>query len=119
MSAEQHFNQFLLAMRNGDLPGAERHLVALRAGLPQGSVSLLRAEGWHAMARDDRDGAARHYQAILDRLPGDEEASVNLASIELRRQRTEPARQILADALRMHPESEALKSALAGFRSKP
>ncbi len=116
---EQRFGLFLQAMRGNDLPTAEQHLAALRRDLPRSSVSLLRAEGWYALAQGDTDGAARHYQDILERLPGDEEASINLAGIESRRQRTEVARQILAEGVRAHPESESLKSALAGFRAKP
>ncbi|GEM_PF-1494825 len=119
MPVEQRFNAFLQAMRTGDMPGAGQHLAALRRDLPPGSVSLLRAEGWYALAGGDADAAARIYQDLLDRLPGDEEASINLASIESRRQRGEAARRILADAVRVHPESESLKSALARFQAKP
>ncbi len=118
MPVEQRFNAFLQAMRTGDLPGAGQHLAALRRELPPGSVSLLRAEGWHALAGGDASAAARIYQDILDRLPGDEEASINLASIEARRDRAESARRILADAVRLHPESESLKAALARFQAK-
>ncbi len=119
MPVEQRFNAFLQAMRTGDLAGAGQHLAALRRELPPGSVSLLRAEGWHALAGGDASAAARIYQDILDRLPGDEEASINLASIEARRDRAESARRILADAVRLHPESESLKAALARFQAKP
>ncbi len=118
MPVEQRFNAFLQAMRTGDLAGAGQHLAALRRELPPGSVSLLRAEGWHALAGGDASAAARIYQDILDRLPGDEEASINLASIEARRDRAESARRILADAVRLHPESESLKAALARFQAK-
>ncbi len=118
MPVEQRFNAFLQAMRTGDLAGAGQHLAALRRELPPGSVSLLRAEGWHALAGGDASAAARIYQDILDRLPGDEEASINLASIEARRDRAESARKILADAVRLHPESESLKAALARFQAK-
>ncbi|BFO53911.1 MULTISPECIES: tetratricopeptide repeat protein [Comamonadaceae] len=119
MPVEQRFNAFLQAMRAGDLPGAGQHLAALRRELSPGSVSLLRAEGWYALAGGDAGAAARIYQDILDRLPGDEEASINLASIEARRDRAESARKILADAVRLHPESESLKAALARFQAKP
>ncbi|WP_160319374.1 tetratricopeptide repeat protein, partial [Paracidovorax avenae] len=119
MPVEQRFNAFLQAMRAGDLPGAGQHLAALRRELSPGSVSLLRAEGWYALAGGDAVAAARIYQDILDRLPGDEEASINLASIEARRDRAESARRILADAVRLHPESESLKAALARFQAKP
>ncbi len=119
MPVEQRFNAFLQAMRTGDMSGAGQHLAALRRDLPPGSVSLLRAEGWYALAGGDADAAASIYQDLLDRLPGDEEASINLASIEARRQRGESARKILADAVRVHPESESLKSALARFQAKP
>ncbi|GAA6121395.1 tetratricopeptide repeat protein [Acidovorax sp. FG27] len=119
MPVEQRFNLFLQGMRANDLVAAEQHLAALRRELPAGSLSLLRAEGWFALARGDADAAAATYQNILNRLPGDEEASINLASIEARRQRTEAARQVLAEAVRLHPESESLKAALARFRSAP
>jgi len=112
---EQRFGLFLQAMRAQDLPQAEQQLAGLRRQLTRGSVSLLRAEAWYAMARGDTAGAVQNYRDILERLPGDEEASINYAAIEARQQRTESARQILAEALRQHPESEPLASALAAF----
>jgi tetratricopeptide (TPR) repeat protein len=119
MPPEQRFGQFLAAMRAANLPEAERHLAALRLQLRPDSVSLLRAEAWMATSRGEHAVARRKYQDVLERIPGDEEASINLASIEAAQKKPEVARQILAEALRVSPDSDALKAALAGFRGQP
>lgn len=115
VSAEHRFALFLEAMRVKDMTAAESQLVGLRRLLTRSSISLVRAEAWFAYARGDAATARREYQEVIDRMPGDEEASINLASMEAAQQQTETARQILSDALRANPESEALKATLATF----
>lgn len=115
VSSEQHFSLFLEAMRIKNTAAAESQLVALRRQLTRSSISLVRAEAWFAYSRGDTVTARREYQEVIERLPGDEEASINLASIEAAQKQTELARQILSDALRVNPESETLKSTLAAF----
>ncbi|MNW11217.1 hypothetical protein D3C71_2086130 [compost metagenome] len=46
---------------------------------------------------------------------GDEEAAINLASIQARQQKPEEARATLDAALRLRPDSAALRAALGQF----
>ncbi|MBV8619552.1 MAG: tetratricopeptide repeat protein [Curvibacter sp.] len=113
---EQRFALFLQAMKTNDLPAAEAQLKHLREQMSPSSVTLLRAEAWYALDSGDTAGARRQYNAILERLPGDEEASINLASLELADHHVEQARRLLHEALGQNPDSDALKAALARFR---
>ena len=117
MPLEKRFALFLQAMKANDLVGAGQHLKALQAQMPAGTLSRLRAEAWFAL-RNGQDVLARQaYQNILEQSSGDEEASVNLASIEARSDRREVARQILNDALRSNPDSDALRHAVSRFKT--
>lgn len=112
---ELRFARFVAAMKESRGADAERELAALKERLPAGSLGLLRAQAWFDL-RAGRDAAAADgYRAILDRMPGDEEASINLASIQSRQQKPEEARATLDASLRMQPDSAALRAALAQF----
>ncbi len=115
-TAHQQFDAFMQAMRSNDLTVADSRLAALRQELGPNSLTLLRAESWLALAHKDLVAARRGYTALLERLPGDEEASINLASVELQENHVAAAREVLSDALRTHPDSEALSGAIARFQ---
>lgn len=109
------FARFVTAMKDARTDDAERELAALKARLPEGTLGLVRAQAWFDL-RAGRDAAAADgYRSILERMPGDEEAAINLASIQSRQQKTEEARAILDAAARLHPDSAALRAALAQF----
>lgn len=91
---------------------AQRHLQGIRSRLPEGSLARLRAEGWHAYRTGDAEQAQRVYRRLLEKLPGDENASLTLASIERQRQRPDQAREVLARSLRQNPNSAVLRAAL-------
>lgn len=112
---ELRFARFVAAMKNNQTVDAERELAALKARLPAGSLGLLRAQAWFDLRAGNDAAAAEQYRAILDRMPGDEEAAINLASIHSRRARPEEARATLDAALRLSPDSAALRSALGQF----
>ena len=112
---ELRFARFVAAMKESRTADAERELAALKERLPAGSLGLLRAQVKPGL-RAGRDAAAADgYRAILERLPGDEEAAINLASIQSRQQKTEEARATLDAASRLQPDSAALRAALAQF----
>lgn len=112
---ELRFARFVAAMKESRTADAERELVALKERLPAGSLGLVRAQAWFDL-RAGRDAAAADgYRTILERLPGDEEAAINLASIQSRQQKTEEARATLDAASRLQPDSAALRAALAQF----
>jgi hypothetical protein len=79
MPAEKRFALFLQAMKTSDLPAAQTQLQRLRQQMTGNSMTLLRAEAWFALASGDVAGARARYTGLLERLPGDEEASINLA----------------------------------------
>lgn len=115
-SARQEFDSFMQAMRSDDLSAAGTRLTALRQRLGANSLTLLRTESYFALAQKDLPAARRGYTRLLERLPGDVEAAINLASIELQENHVEAARAVLAEALRVKPDSEALGAAIARFK---
>lgn len=109
------FARYVTAMKEGRGADAERALGTLKERLPAGSIGLLRAQAWYDL-RAGRDAAAADgYRAISERMPGDEEAAINLASIQARQQKPEEARATLDAAVRLQPDSAALRAALAQF----
>lgn len=112
---ELRFAHFVAAMKEGRTNDAESELVALKARLPAGSLGLLRAQAWFDLKAGRQAASADGYRAILDRMPGDEEAAINLASIQAGQQKTEEARATLDAAARLQPDSTALRAALAQF----
>ena len=117
LSVDKSLALFLQATNNNDLPGALVQLKIVQQQTLPGNVSRVRAEAWYALRKGDTAAAKRSYADILDRFPDDEEASINLASLEAREGRGEAARQLLANALRSHPDSEVLHDALERFRA--
>ena len=112
---ELRFARFVAAMKETRTADAERELAGLRERLPAGSLGLLRAQAWFDLRAGRDAAAAEGYSAILDRMPGDEEAAINLASIQSRQKKTEEARATLDAATRLQPDSAALRAALAQF----
>ena len=100
------------ALAGHEVDTARQQLQAIQARLPASSVARLRAEAWFAHQSDDLDGAQRLYRRLLDKLSGDEHASLNLAAIERQRQRFDQARDLLTKSLRQNPNSAALRTAV-------
>lgn len=112
---ELRFARFVAAMKETRTQDAERELAALKERLPAGSLGLMRAQAWFDLRAGRDAAAAGGYRAILERMPGDEEAAINLASIQSRQNKTEEARATLDAAARLQPDSAALRAALAQF----
>lgn len=112
---EQRFAEFMVAMNTQDWPAAQQQLEALRKRLPPQASGLLRAQAWYDLQRGDLDGARQGYQQLLERLPGDEEAALNLASILSRQGQADAARQLLAQAVQLRPDAPRLREALRRF----
>lgn len=109
------FTRFVAAMRSGQTTDAERELTALKAVLPADSLGLMRAQAWFDLRAGNETAAAQTYRQILGRMPGDEEAAINLASIQVRQADQEGARATLDAAARLNPDSSALRAALAQY----
>lgn len=112
---ELRFSRFVTAMKEARTDDAKQELAALKDRLPAGSLGLLRAQAWFDLRAGNDASAADGYRAILERMPGDEEAAINLASIKSRQQKPEEARATLDAAVRLQPDSAPLRAALAQF----
>jgi hypothetical protein len=100
------------ALENHDTSLAQSKLSGIQSRLPASSVARLRAEAWFAHQTGDVENAGRVYRQLLEKIPGDEITSINLAAIERKRQRPEQAKEVLAKALRQNPGSKSLRSAV-------
>lgn len=116
VSLESRLPIFLQAMKADNLVAAGEQLAELQKQLPQGALTRLRAEAWFSLRSGNVATARQTYRAILERIPGDEEASLNLAFIEAQANRRELALQVLTEGLRGNPESEPVREALARFK---
>ncbi len=75
---------FEAAMANGDWSAAERHLNDLSSLLPADSLTLLRNKAWLLMNKGSDAESRKLYTRILERLPADLNAQLNLAILEQR-----------------------------------
>lgn len=104
-SEAELFHAFEAAIAAHDLPQARASLQTLEARLPASSVTLLRSRAWLAVQSGQPQQAMQDYTQILHRLPGDENASINLAALESQAGHPDKARQILDDLLVYAPDS--------------
>ena len=85
----------------------------LQALLPPQSLTLLRARAWAAHAGGNPAEAERLYRAILDRVPDDETAGVNLALLDAQRGEVDDARARLGRMAARNARSPQVARALA------
>jgi len=88
-------------------------IARLQALLPTGSLTLLRARAWAAHGGGDFAEAERLYHAILDRVPDDEHAGVNLALLDARRGDVDDARARLDRLAARNARSPQVLQAMA------
>lgn len=106
------FEVFNRALLDRDIALAKRQLALIQSNLPEFSIARLRAEAWFSQQTADTEGARRLYLRLLEKLPGDEAASVNLATIERAQLRFDAAKEALTKGLRNNPNSAVLRAAL-------
>lgn len=106
------FDALNQALEGQDKALAQSKLQGIQSRLAESSVARLRAESWFAHQTGDLDNAIRIYRRLLEKMPGDELTSVNLAAIEKKRQRSDEAKAVLTKALRQNPSSVVLRSAV-------
>ena len=100
---------FREAMAQGDHSKARVALGKLESALSPQSLTLLRMQAWYAVDSGD-DGAARGvYSRLLQRLPDDINAGVNVALIDWRAGRQEQALQRINAMYTQHPDSDLVR----------
>jgi len=77
-------NLFSSEMSAGNYEQARSHLSKLQSKLPAQSITLLRMQAWYSVDTSDDDSARGLFLRILDRVPDDQNAGVNIALIEWR-----------------------------------
>ena len=101
------------AVGDADAAATGAAIARLEALLPAQSLTLLRARAWAAHGHSDLDEARRLYRAILDRVPDDEHASINLALLDARRGDVDQARARLDRLASRNARSPQVLRALA------
>ena len=107
------------ALRAGDFALAKSTLDAIAAMLPERSLTLLRLQAWYAHRSGDADGAMALYGEVLQRLPQDRNAAINLAMLEAERGDVDRASQRLRDLRSVAGESAELAAAMARVGAMP
>ncbi|KAF1698651.1 hypothetical protein CSC62_03610 [Pseudoxanthomonas jiangsuensis] len=101
------------AVGEHDAEATAAAIARLQALLPAESLTLLRARAWAAHGQGDYPRAEQLYRAILDRVPDDEHAGVNLALLDARRGEMAEARARLDRMAARNARSPQIVQALA------
>jgi tetratricopeptide (TPR) repeat protein len=101
---------FSAAMKAGHADEARNRLARLSGLLPPQSLTLLRMRAWYASETGAGD-AEQLYLQIIDRVPDDANASVNLALLRSRAGDVAGARQLLEKLRARSPESPGVDAA--------
>lgn len=112
------------AIDSGDYDAAQAHLQALQHLLPAQSLTLLRMRAWLAQRRGEDAQALPLYREIVERMPGDRGAAINLALLEAGAGQLDEARQRLRrlqanDGGASEPERLALSRAMTEIGALP
>ncbi len=104
------------AMALKDDSAVSAQLQKLRQLLPADSLTLLRNEAWIAHNRGDLAAAEERYRQILERVPEDAQAGVNLALLEAARGQSDTAQRRLLRLAAENGDSALITQALAQIR---
>lgn len=88
---------------------AQDLLKQLATRLPAESITLLRLNAWNKMQSGDQAQAMVLYRQIVERLPGDESASINLALLHWQTGQQDEARRLIGALAERHPESDTVQ----------
>lgn len=101
------------AMAGNDLEAARQALARLDAQLPAESLTLLRMHAWVAHGSNDTATAEKLYRQIVERVPDDMNAGVNIALLDARRGDLDQARHRLMRLSGRYPRAPQVSRALA------
>lgn len=107
------------ALRSGDFAVGKAKLDELAALLPERSLTLLRMQAWYAHRAGDTAGAMALYGEVIQRMPQDRNAAINLAMLEAERGDVDRASQRLRDLRALGGESAELAAAMARVGAMP
>ena len=106
---EQLIKAVTLAIQAGRQGEAQNLLKQLAVRLPSESITLLRLNAWHSMQGGDPARAMALYRQIVERMPDDESAGINLALLHWKAGQTDEARRLMGSLAERHPESNTVQ----------
>lgn len=98
-------NLFSNEMSAGNYEQASSHLSKLQSKLPAQSITLLRMQAWYSVDTSDDDTARGLFLRIIDRVPDDQNAGVNIALIDWRAKRFSAALARIDRLYQIYPDS--------------
>ena len=98
-------NLFSSEMSAGNFTQAHVYLEKLQSKLPAQSLTSLRMQAWYSVETADDASARDLYTRILDRVPDDQNAGVNIALIDWRANRYTAALARIDRLHQMYPDS--------------
>ncbi len=115
----ERMQTFESAMTRTDWAAAERHLNDLSSLLPTDSLTLLRNKAWLLMNKGDNAKSMKLYTRILERLPNDLNAQLNLAILDQRLGNRPAAAKRLQRILDENPSQPDALAALDYLQALP
>lgn len=103
---------FSQAQRRGDVAEASSAVSLLSSLLPPDSVALSRRAAWVEQMRGNADGSRRLLGRILNKLPDDLNATMNLALLDAREGKVQDAVTRLRKLKLIHPEATEVDTLL-------
>ena len=107
------------AVASHDAAASANAIAQLQELLPAQSLTLLRARAWAAHGGGNYAEAERLYRTILERVPDDEHAGINLALLDARHGEVDDARARLERMAARHSGSAQIAQALAELDAAP
>lgn len=98
-----------LAVQAGRNDEAQNLLKQLATRLPSESITLLRLNAWHSMQSGNSARAMALYRQIVERIPDDESAGINLALLYWKAGQKDDALRLIGALAERHPESNTVQ----------
>lgn len=106
------FAAFLSQAQAADWHAARQTMERVVLALGSEHVMSLRMQAYLALRQAELDQARGHYQRLIERLPDDREAGLNLALIDWRQGRQDAARQRMARLADQFPNDTGIRAML-------
>ena len=106
---EQLTKAVTVAIQAGKTDEAQNLLKQLATRLPPESITLLRLDAWHSMQGGNPARAMVLYRQIVERMPDDESAGINLALLHWKSGQRDEARRLIGVLAERHPESNTVQ----------
>lgn len=116
LDIQSAFQTFLAQTQAADWAAARQTQDSVLLALGPEHVMSLRMQAYLALRQSELDKARRHYQRLLERLPDDREAGLNVALIDWRQGQQDAARKRLAGLADRFPADPEIRAMILNLR---